>query len=71
MSSDDISRCDDIFVWPDGSWLFRGDYSVTDSWRGDDFDILYLGTTEYNDFFGFCPDDHEGGPDEEYWPDND
>lgn len=41
MRSDDISRCDDIFVWPDGSWLYRGDYSVTDSWRGDDFDILF------------------------------
>lgn len=62
---------DDVFVWPDGLWFFRGDYSeLTDRWRGDDFEIFYVGTDEYNDFFGFCPDD-EGGPDEEYWPDND
>ncbi|ECE6626378.1 hypothetical protein DRV69_24885 [Salmonella enterica subsp. diarizonae] len=63
---------DDVFVWSDGLWLYRYEYSeLTDRWRGDDFDILYVGTTEYNEFLGFCPDDDKGGPDEEYWPDND
>ncbi|EKT0980395.1 hypothetical protein QDT22_001016 [Salmonella enterica] len=63
---------DDVFVWPDGLWLYREDYSeLTDRWRGLDFEILYVGTDEYNEFFGFCSDDDEGGPDEEYWPDND
>ncbi|VFS72482.1 Uncharacterised protein [Salmonella enterica subsp. diarizonae] len=63
---------DDIFVWPDGSWLYREDYSeLTDRWRGNDFEIFYVGTIEYNDFLQLWPDDEEGGPDDEYWLDDD
>lgn len=62
---------DDVFVFSDGSVLLREDYcKLSDSWPCDDFEILYVGTDEYNAFFGFWSDD-EGGPDEEYWPDND
>lgn len=62
----------DVFVWPDGSWLYREEFSdLNDRWRGDDFEILYVGTIEYNDFFDLWPEDDEGGPDEEYWSDND
>ncbi|EAA4683777.1 hypothetical protein DPK35_22245 [Salmonella enterica subsp. enterica] len=62
----------DVFVWPDGSWLYRGDYcELSDRWRGFDFGILYVGTIEYNDFLQLWPEDDEGGPDDEYWPDND
>lgn len=44
---------DDVFVWPDGSWLYRYAYNeITDRWRGLDFEILYIGTDEYNAFFG-------------------
>lgn len=44
---------DDVFVWPDDSWLYRYEYSeLTDRWRGLDFEILYIGTDEYNAFFG-------------------
>lgn len=63
---------DDVFVFPDGSWLCREDYcDLPESCQRDDFDIIYAGTIEYNDFFGLWPDDDEGGPDEEYWSDND
>ncbi|WP_410958004.1 hypothetical protein [Salmonella sp. SAL04162] len=63
---------DDVFVWPDGSMVYRHEYNdLTDRWRGDDFEILYVGTIEYKDFFDFWPEDDEGGPDEEYWPDSD
>lgn len=42
---------DDIFVWPDGSWLYRSDYcECCDQWRGDDFEVLYAGTSSYDDF---------------------
>lgn len=41
----------DIFVWPDGSWLYRDDYSDEfDRWRGDDYEVLYVGTPDYHDF---------------------
>ncbi|EKC2492417.1 hypothetical protein OOO55_001385 [Salmonella enterica] len=47
----------DVFVWPDGSWLYREDYSdLTDRWRGQDFNTLYVGTIDYNDFFDLWPD---------------
>lgn len=49
---------DDVFVWPDGSWLYRDEYSqLADRWRGDDFEILYVGTIEYNDFLQLWPED--------------
>ncbi|EGJ5261714.1 hypothetical protein IM977_004695 [Salmonella enterica subsp. enterica serovar Typhimurium] len=62
----------DVFVWPDGSWLYREDYcELCDRWRGHDFEILYVGTPEYHDALDLWPDDPEGVPDDEYWPDND
>ncbi|EMW9313714.1 hypothetical protein AAE121_002320 [Salmonella enterica] len=61
----------DVFVWPDGSWLYREDYSeLSDRCLGEYFNTLYVGTRDYNVFFDICPDDDEGGPDEDYWPDN-
>lgn len=45
----------DVFVWPDGAWLYRGDYcDLTDRWRGDDFEVLYVGMPDYHDFFDIC-----------------
>ncbi|MIE73100.1 hypothetical protein EL06_28035 [Salmonella enterica subsp. diarizonae] len=62
----------DLFVWSDGSMVYRDDYyDLIDSFPVDDFEILYVGTPEYHDALDWCPDDDEGGPDDEYWPDND
>ncbi|MCT4711365.1 hypothetical protein MUA04_14370 [Enterobacteriaceae bacterium H11S18] len=41
----------DIFVWPDGSFLYRHEYSeLTDRWRGEDYVTLFAGTDEYQHF---------------------
>lgn len=41
----------DIFVWPDGSWCYRFEYSSDDfSWKSDDFCVIYLTTPEWREF---------------------
>ncbi|EJT0117264.1 hypothetical protein NVX19_003515 [Salmonella enterica] len=41
----------DIFVWPEGSWCYRFEYSSDDfSWKSDDFCVIYLTTPEWREF---------------------
>lgn len=41
---------DDIFVWADGSWLFRGEHEDAASSSSDDFYVLFVDTPEYAEF---------------------
>ncbi|EGC2195070.1 hypothetical protein H8900_001352 [Salmonella enterica] len=45
----------DVLIFSDGSWCYRADYCAPDEWRGDDFDVLYVGTSDYNDFLKIKP----------------
>jgi hypothetical protein len=42
------SGCD-ILVWADNTWCYRSELSEM-SHMSDDYDILYIGTDEYEDF---------------------
>jgi len=52
-----------IFVWPDGTWVFKEDYcDDRDRWRGDDFHIMHIEgsptddeITEHIEKLGFTP----------------
>ena len=36
-----MSHPEDLFVWPDGSFVFRNDYEdVIDAWRGSDYRVV-------------------------------
>ncbi|HAT1685016.1 TPA: hypothetical protein I8Y21_005845 [Klebsiella oxytoca] len=63
---------EDIFIWPDGTWRYREECEdLTDRWLGDDFEVLYVGTPEYDEFIFPLREPVEGGPDDEYWPEGD
>ena len=33
----------EIYIWPDGSWVWSEDYSEPeDAWKGDDFYVRYV-----------------------------
>ena len=33
----------EVYVWPDGSWVWSEDYSdLEDTWKGDDFYVRYV-----------------------------
>lgn len=41
---------DDILSWPDGSWMFVGEFCwEVDRWKGDDYDILPEGSKQWCD----------------------
>lgn len=42
------SLCD-LMVWPDGEWCFRDEYPEI-PFKSDDYQIIYHGTEEYNNF---------------------
>lgn len=42
---------DDVFLWPDGSWAYRGEMSEF-SHKSDDYIIIYIDTPEWYAFMG-------------------
>lgn len=41
---------DDIMLWPDGCWVFTGEFCwETDNWMGDDYRILVEDSEEWRD----------------------
>lgn len=49
---------DDIFVWPDGSWCYRCEYTLPDyGWKSDDFRVIPVDSEEYD---AFCTNVEKG-----------
>ena len=40
---------DDILVWPNGDWCYRGDYRESDG-KSDDYQVYPVDTHAYKDF---------------------
>ena len=44
-----MTSLEDIFVWADGSWMYREDWYES-IWKSDDYFVLEFGTAEYDRF---------------------
>ncbi len=41
---------EDIFVWPDGEWCLREEFSDVTNNKSDDYIVLRFGTPEHDQF---------------------
>jgi hypothetical protein len=41
---------EDIILWPDTSWCYRYELSEFSSGKSDDYSVIYVGTSAYNQF---------------------
>lgn len=48
MSTADI---EDVFLWPNGDWCYRYEYS-SNGWRSDDFEVLPYGCARWSEVVG-------------------
>lgn len=44
-----MTNLEDIFVWADGTWMFREDYREP-NWMSDDFYVIKVDSEEHDRF---------------------